>query len=338
MWMFGNELNQPTKWNVPAAFSMIKEITKATHDLEGPDNWHPVTTALIDGNTAQTIKDYDDSVDVWSYQSYRGVSFYGLINQTAAATKKPLLMTEYGIDSYDSINMKEDQDMQVTVSTKLFNEVVQAAKDQKLAGEFYFKYIDDWWKFGSAIEQDNHGWNAGGFPDKKANEEWFGLYKLTPVSGSLDKLTPKKMATALASLHEKANPFNTPDSVPNPTKAPTTEPPTTKAPTKAPTTKAPTTKPPTTKAPTTKPPTTKPPTTKAPTTKAPTTKPPTTKAPTTKAPTTKAPTTKPPTTKAPTTKAPTTKPPTTKAPTTKAPTTKAPNKAPTTKPPTTKSN
>jgi beta-galactosidase/beta-glucuronidase len=55
MWMFGNELNQPTKWNVPAAFSMMKEIKDMTHKLEGPDNWHPLTTALIDGNTAQTI-------------------------------------------------------------------------------------------------------------------------------------------------------------------------------------------------------------------------------------------------------------------------------------------
>ncbi len=207
MWVFGNEMNQPSKWDVPAAFSLLKEIKELTHELEGSENWRPVTTPLMDINIVQYIRAYDDCVDVWSYQIYRGASFYGMINQAAAATRKPLLITEYGIDSYDSTKMSEDQDIHMSVSTKLYLEIFENAKRDRISGGFYFKYSDDWWKLKNATTQDVNGWYARGFPDQTANEEWFGLYSIKPISGEIDQLIPKKMAASFASLNAISNPY-----------------------------------------------------------------------------------------------------------------------------------
>jgi hypothetical protein len=143
MWMFGNEMNNPSKWNVPAVFSLLGEITNLTHEIEGIDNWHPVSTPLLDGSIVQTIKIYDNNVDVWSYQVYRGSSFFSIIGQAADATKKPLLITEYGVDSYDSIKMREDQDLHANFVSKLYLEISNNAKINKLSGGFIFKYSDD---------------------------------------------------------------------------------------------------------------------------------------------------------------------------------------------------
>jgi hypothetical protein len=205
MWIFGNELNQPTKFDEPNAFSLLKEVKDATHALEGPDNWHPVTTAFIDVKAVNAAKAYSDCVDVWAIQSYRGLSFFTLINEFSSATNLPVVMTEFGVDAYNNITQSEDQDMQVSGSTLLFNELAMYSKQNKITGGFFFQYADVWWKFGSPLVQDHHGWKAGGFPDKVANEEWWGVFTLSP--GSPNVLTPRKMFTALADLHKNAHPY-----------------------------------------------------------------------------------------------------------------------------------
>jgi hypothetical protein len=207
MWIFGNEMNQPEKWDVPAAFSLLKEIKQVTHDLEGPNYWHPVTTALKDGYHIESIMKFDDCVDLWSYQLYRGSSFYNAIDQAFMVTQKPLIITEYGIDSYDSTKMREDQESHESISTKLYLEIYQHAIMNKVAGGFYFKYADDWWKLKNATVQDTAGWYAPGFPDMTANEEWFGLYSIQPISGQVDFLNPKKMAQKFSDLNLNFHPY-----------------------------------------------------------------------------------------------------------------------------------
>jgi hypothetical protein len=114
-------------------------------------------------------------------------------------------MTEFGVDAYNNITQSEDQDMQVSGSTLLFNELAMYSKQNKITGGFFFQYADVWWKFGSPLVQDHHGWKAGGFPDKVANEEWWGVFTLSP--GSPNVLTPRKMFTALADLHKNTHPY-----------------------------------------------------------------------------------------------------------------------------------
>jgi hypothetical protein len=121
--------------------------------------------------------------------------------------------------------------MQVTGSTKLFNELVMYAGQNKITGGFFFQYADVWWKFGSPNEQDTHGWAAGGFPDKFANEEWWGVFKISP--GSPNVLTPRKMFDALSTLHKNAQPYgyiesyidkDTEEPLPDPSSVPTIKP------------------------------------------------------------------------------------------------------------------
>jgi hypothetical protein len=45
-------------------------------------------------------------------------------------------MTEYGVDSYDSINNREDQDSQASFISKLYSELVENAKMNRISGDF----------------------------------------------------------------------------------------------------------------------------------------------------------------------------------------------------------
>jgi beta-galactosidase/beta-glucuronidase len=66
MWSFGNEMNNPSRWNVSVVFNFLRDITRVTHEIEGPDQWRPVSTALMDSSPVQYVQTYDDVVDVWS--------------------------------------------------------------------------------------------------------------------------------------------------------------------------------------------------------------------------------------------------------------------------------
>jgi beta-galactosidase/beta-glucuronidase len=104
MWAIGNELNAPWMYgDRDDLFSLIDEMAQAA-PLEEGSKPHPVTTPLADINLNHTIANRDPEVpnlDVWSVQVYRGSSFGSLFSDYTAASGKPLVITEYGIDAYD---------------------------------------------------------------------------------------------------------------------------------------------------------------------------------------------------------------------------------------------
>ncbi len=237
-WLFGNEFNLPTKGNPIASFSLLKEVKDMIHTLEGPNNWHPVISTLADYQLINFVPKYSSFLDVWGIQSYRGFSFGNLFTQMTSYTTLPIIFTEYGMDSYDSIAKKEDQDTQAKAAQMLYKEIVN--NKDKFCGAFIFQYADSWWKAGNPNKQDFGGWGPNAFPDKMANEEWWGVYRVTPASkkGGLDTLTARKVVDVLAKIYlpnpysNSSSPTNSPPSA-KPTKTPATKSPT-KAPTKSP--------------------------------------------------------------------------------------------------------
>lgn len=205
MWIFGNELNQPTKNNELAAFSFVKEVKDAVHAKEGAEHWHPFTTPLIDIDPTSAAIKYADAVDLWAMQSYRGFSFGNLFSEFKSKVSKPMFIAEYGLDAFDTVANKVDETTQTSYVSNLFNQIKTAALSDDTMGGVYFQYSDAWWKRGSVDTQDIDGWQAPGFPDKMANEEYWGLFSVTP--GSPNGLVPRKVYTDLSALHAAANPY-----------------------------------------------------------------------------------------------------------------------------------
>jgi uncharacterized repeat protein (TIGR01451 family) len=224
MWAIGNELNASWMFgDREELFSLIDEMAQAAHAEEGA-NYHPVTTPLVDTDLIGTIANRDPEVpnlDVWSVQVYRGLSFGTLFTDYAAASNKPLVITEYGIDAYDDRNEDEYERIgpsyQAIYAEALWNEIM--ANSNVCSGGSIMAYSDEWWKGKYGQPDADHlncpdynssfhstcGYATGAHPDGYANEEWWGIMRTVDNKSGPDIMQPRAVYYTLRSLWTNPN-------------------------------------------------------------------------------------------------------------------------------------
>ncbi len=166
-----------------------------------------LTTAVADdseiGQSALAARDSDlPGLAFWSVNVFRGQSFRGLFDELRGKTAKPVLISAFGIDAFDSTLQREDADSQAAAVHSLARELAQemARPDSRVLGGVWFSWSDEWWRGGP--EATRHG-TAGslqeGFPDGVINPGWFGLFGLAATGQpGLDSLRPRSAFAALA--------------------------------------------------------------------------------------------------------------------------------------------
>ncbi len=211
MWSVGNELNRGknSQKELDDVFSLVNEMAKEAH-LEEGTNHRPVTTSLQDANTIVTIKNYESKMadlDVWSIQLYKGKSFGNFFNDYSNVSSKPLAILEFGIDAYDQKNNSENEDMQAIYAENLWREIEN--NSNITIGGALTTYSDGWWKSGerqdcedkdSSSIQSNCGRPMPSFPDKFANDEWWGIMRIKDNGTGIDIVEPRKVYYTLKEL------------------------------------------------------------------------------------------------------------------------------------------
>ncbi|HXC07036.1 MAG TPA: hypothetical protein VNZ86_19890, partial [Bacteroidia bacterium] len=164
-WTIGNENNLSLNPNDPvqvkAWYSLADQMAKAAHAIEGADH-HPV--AVVNGDI-QFIGDAaagaDDNnmtdVDIWGANTYRGRSFRDYFIQYKNLSAKPLWISEYGIDAWQSCDTtvpagcdpnnpagSEDQLDQALWDGDMWDEI--AGNGDITIGATVMEYSDEWWK------------------------------------------------------------------------------------------------------------------------------------------------------------------------------------------------
>jgi len=144
-WNYGGELD--------ALFSVLNTLANIAH---GFNSSIIVTTALNDVDSMNTIAKYDigSSLDIWSLNLYRGCDFGPLFTQYTAGTKRPLFVSEYGIDSYNDQTMKEDDTLQANCIVALTKQLL-SARPVALGGAVV-EYVDEFWKGKLGIADARH--------------------------------------------------------------------------------------------------------------------------------------------------------------------------------------
>jgi hypothetical protein len=204
MWLIGNE------WNINlygGAYGSLASAASATQDIAQQikliDTNHAVASSLgeITYPTLNDVKTIVNStctsVDVWGANIYRGNSFGDLFTVWKANFTKPIFIAEYGTDSYHATSWWPvqgfvDEAMQSTFNASLIEQIkanLSADSTTKVCvGGTPFEWNDEWWKVkaqdgGTNCGQENGGfftdWNPTAHPDSFANEEYFGLVKIT---------------------------------------------------------------------------------------------------------------------------------------------------------------
>lgn len=235
MFLLGNENNYGLFWdgaeteNIPLedrkstkrAKDMYNLFNEAVVAMKKIDTKHPI--AICNGDLlfldiiAQECKD----VDILGTNMYRGVSFGNAFQQVKEKLNKPVVITEFGADSFNAIDNAEDQKSQAYYLVNNWKEIYENAaylgKSGNSLGGFTFQFSDGWWKYAQTknldIHDTNASWSNGGYANdyiqgqNNMNEEWFGICAKGPVNArGLYELYPRAAYYALKQAHN-INPY-----------------------------------------------------------------------------------------------------------------------------------
>ena len=141
------------------------------------------------------------TLHVFGTNMYRGASFTDAFKTVKEKLDMPIMLTEFGADSFNAIKNAEDQKMQAYYMVENWKDIYQNAaglgKAENAIGGFTFQFSDGWWKFGQTknleVHDNNASWANGGYSldlapgENNMNEEWFGICAKGPtdVRGSV---------------------------------------------------------------------------------------------------------------------------------------------------------
>ncbi len=235
LFLLGNENNYGLFWrgaeteNVPMAdrkstkdaYYLYKLFNDAVKEMKAIDNNHPMAICNGDLLFADIIAKECTDIDILGINSYRGATFTDLYEQAKKDIKKPVILTEFGSDAYNTQANKEDQEYQAKVLVSNWKEIYANAagmgRNNNSLGGFTFQFSDGWWKTGQTTNLDEHdptaSWSNGGYQndykkgENNMNEEWFGICAkgLTNEKGTY-QLYPRAAYYALKEVHQ-FNPY-----------------------------------------------------------------------------------------------------------------------------------
>jgi hypothetical protein len=244
MWILGNENNytfsgQIGFWTSPEIekikdprkkiekraqiyYEFVEDIAKAIKEI---DTVHPVALGNGEAQFIDTAAKICKNVDLLAIIAYRGKTFGNLFPTIRNTFDKPIVLSEFGCDSYDAYRKVEDQEVQKDFTVAQWEEiyaetVLSGNLSGNVLGGFLFEWTDEWWKHNEGYRDDwsihntEAGWQQSSyFFDIRAesnlnmNEEWFGIVSISPETESgVNKRLPKKSYYALKEYFSRISP------------------------------------------------------------------------------------------------------------------------------------
>ncbi|OGX23079.1 MAG: hypothetical protein A3J51_02670 [Omnitrophica WOR_2 bacterium RIFCSPHIGHO2_02_FULL_45_21] len=230
LWILGNENNysfseRVNPWGSPEIdvisdirkrcslraqiyYSFINDLAKEIHQL---DPNHPVALGNGELISLEIANSACPDIDLVAVIIYRGKTFGNLFKSLRMTFDKPVIISEFGADSYDAYLKKEDQNMQALFLESQWRELFKNSypnKDgaQNCLGGTMFEWNDEWWKHNESapdtwkIHDSESYWSNGNYyfdiraeRNMNMNEEWFGIVELSEeIENGLNKRIPRK--------------------------------------------------------------------------------------------------------------------------------------------------
>lgn len=230
MWVLGNENNytfsgkiafwtSPEIEKIPDLYKRVRKraeiyysfVDEVASEIKKIDPHHPVALGNGEVSMLDVAAKICKNIDVIAVISYRGKRFGNLFENIRYLFDKPVLVSEFGCDSYDAYKDEEAQDIQAEYIRLQWEDILKnttlKTKKGNCIGGTLFEWSDEWWKHnegytpGWLIHDKQAGWSCGSYYfDIKAknnlnmNEEWFGIVSLLKEKdeNGLNKRIPKR--------------------------------------------------------------------------------------------------------------------------------------------------
>jgi len=189
-------------------YSFINDLAK---EIKKIDPNHPV--ALGNGELVglDIANQFSPDIDIVASIIYRGKTFGNIFKSIKATFDKPVVLSEFGADSYDAYKNLEDQNMQAFFLESQWRQIYEnLANNPEGAGNCLggtlFEWTDEWWKHneydpqGWKVHDIESNWSNGSYyfdikakGNKNMNEEWFGIVALSEeLENGINKRIPRK--------------------------------------------------------------------------------------------------------------------------------------------------
>ena len=194
MWLLGNENLMPSDYSgvnatrtkaavqVEAYLKFVNEIAEMIHRL---DPEHPVAVGNLGLLRLDEHAQFAPAVDIFGCNLYLGQNGFGSAFQRIKDTfDRPVLITEYGCDAWDSRAKKENEKMQADYHAGNWEDIqlhlAGGPSDGNAIGGVVFEFTDEWWKSHDASNSAHDTTNDSpmAFPDGWSSEEWYGVVSL----------------------------------------------------------------------------------------------------------------------------------------------------------------
>ena len=189
-------------------YKFVNDLAKSIKEI---DKKHPVALGIGEINFLPIASKFCPDIDILAIIFYRGKDFSGVFKSIKNFFDKPILVSEFGCDSYDAFRNKPDEDSQAEYILSQWediykNSVFSGNREGNCIGGTLFEWTDEWWKHNPGYEEDwkvhntEAGWAQGAYTfDNRAkdglnmNEEWFGIVSILPeLEDNINKRVPKK--------------------------------------------------------------------------------------------------------------------------------------------------
>jgi beta-galactosidase len=202
LWLLGNENNYGLHWasseieDLPVGkrneakatflYSLFGEVVDMIHKA---DALHPVAICNGDVQYVDLIAKHAPNIDIFGTNVYRGKSVRDMFKVVKAKLNVPVMFTEFGSDSYNAREDREDHLAQASYLKSQWREIYEESYGQggvaNSIGGFVFQWSDGWWKYKQEENLDVHdtnaSWATGAYKfdfmpgANNMNEEWFGI-------------------------------------------------------------------------------------------------------------------------------------------------------------------
>jgi len=212
------DLEERSRAKAKIYYSFVNEIAAEIKQL---DPLRPVIMGVGEVGSLDVAAKLCPHVDILGLNVYRGAGFGNLFRQVRQRFDKPVLLIEWGVDSYNAKTKEEAQDIQAQFHKLQWREIqrnsfLRSAKGNCIGGTL-FEWSDEWWKANEHVPDtwkthDTTGQfsNAAYYYDYEhnlfnMNEEWWGVVSVLPKTGDQksDGRKPKKSFHTLKELWTK---------------------------------------------------------------------------------------------------------------------------------------
>ena len=199
-------------------YTFVNELAK---DVKKIDPNHPVVMGIGETRSIDLAGKYAPDVDVIGMISYRGPGFGNLYRQVKQGFDKPVLMIEWGADSYNAYTREPDEENQAEFLRLQWKDIQRNVDPRRGVGNAiggtFFEWTDEWWKGNenlphtwSVHDTAAHWFSASYHFDAQTktrlnmNEESWGAVSLSPKkTGGMNERIPKRSYYVLKSLWTK---------------------------------------------------------------------------------------------------------------------------------------